>query len=135
MSRRPSRRKNCSRVDAKNRLIDAMQFFEASEILESADVVATNAIHAAIAAADVLTCVHLGERANGGDHASAAELLRKIDPNHALALKRALDRKTQASYESTDISMADAVRCRKWAKQLISEAIKLFPEAHMGFDA
>ena len=37
----------CGRRDAEQRLVDAKQFLEAAEILDSPDVVATNAIHAA----------------------------------------------------------------------------------------
>jgi hypothetical protein len=37
-------------------------------------------------------------------------------------LKRALDRKTQAGYESTDISATDAASCVRWAEQLLAAA-------------
>jgi len=121
------RHRVCGRRDAEQRLADAKQFLEAAEILESPDVVATNAIHAAIAAADVLTCLQLGERSNSGNHSDAVNLLRRVDANLALTLKRALDRKNQASYESTDISSIDAARCLRWAKQLLDEAVARLP--------
>jgi len=38
------------------------------------------------------------------------------------SLKRALDRKTQAGYESVDISAADAASCVKWTQQLLEAA-------------
>jgi hypothetical protein len=41
------RQRVCGRKDAEQRLVDARQFLEAAEILDSPDVVATNAIHAA----------------------------------------------------------------------------------------
>ena len=91
-------------------------------MLDAPDVVATNAIHAAIAAADAITCHALGERSNDGNHVSAVELLRRVDAGLATALKRALDRKTQASYESTDISASDAAGCVRWAEQLVGAA-------------
>ena len=53
---------------------------------------------------------------------SAVDLLRQVDATLATALKRALDRKTQAGYESGDVNNADAARCVKWAKQLLSAA-------------
>ena len=108
MSRAKGTRTPCDPRPAKQRLIEARQFLEAAELLNAPDVVATNAIHAAIAAADAVTCHALGERSSDGSHASAIELLRRVDPNLATALKRALDRKTQAAYESTDLSRADA---------------------------
>ena len=84
---------------ARKRLIDARQFLEAAEILDAPDVVATCAIHAAIAATDAITCHALGERSSDGNHVAAVDLLRQVDTNLAMALKRALDRKTQAAYE------------------------------------
>jgi hypothetical protein len=95
---------------------------EAAELLDAPDVVATNAIHAAIAAADVITCFALGERSSDGNHVSAVDLLRQVDASLATTLKRALDRKTQASYESADISEADATSCVRWARQLLVAA-------------
>jgi hypothetical protein len=102
--------------------VDARQFLEAAELLDAPDVVATNAIHAAIAASDAITCHALEERSNDGNHNAAVDLLRQVDPSLATALKRALDRKTQAAYESNDISAADAANCVKWAKQLLTGA-------------
>jgi hypothetical protein len=53
---------------------------------------------------------------------SAVDLLRQVDASLATALKRALDRKTQAGYESVDVSTADATSCVRWARQLLSAA-------------
>jgi hypothetical protein len=102
--------------------VDARQFLEAAELLDAPDVIATNAIHAAIAASDAITCYALTERSNDGNHASAVALLRQVDATLATTLKRALDRKTQAAHEITDISRADAANCVKWAKQLLAGA-------------
>ena len=122
MSRAKGSRKPCDVQQARQRLIDARQFLEAATLLEAADVVATNAIHAAIAAADAITCHALGERSSDGNHVSAVDLLRQVDAGLATALKRALDRKTQAGYESVDISAADAASCVRWAEQLLAAA-------------
>jgi hypothetical protein len=102
--------------------VDARQFLEAAELLDAPDVVATNAIHAAIAASDAITCHALTERSNDGHHTAAVELLRQVDPSLATTLKRALDRKAQAAYESTDISRTDAANCVKSAKQILAGA-------------
>jgi len=107
---------------ARQRLIDARQFLEAAELLDAPDVVATNAIHAAVAAADAITGHALGERSGDGNHAAAVDLLRPVDPHLAITLKRALDHKTQAGYESTDISRTGAANCVKWAKLLLAAA-------------
>ena len=107
---------------ARRRLVDARQFLESAKLLDAHDVVATCAIHAAIAAADAIACHALGERSNDGNHTSAVDLLRAVDSKLATALKRALDRKTQAGYESVDISAAAAANCVKWAEQLLAVA-------------
>ena len=124
MSRAKGSRKPCDVQQARQRLIDARQFLEAAKLLDAPDVVATCAIHAAIAASDAITCHALGERSNDGNHVSAVDLLRQVDVKLATALKRALDRKTQASYESVDVSAADAASCVKWADQLLAAAEK-----------
>ena len=122
MSRAKGSRKPCDVQQARQRLIDARQFLEAAKLLDAPDVVATCAIHAAIAASDAITCHALGERSNDGNHVSAVDLLRQVDVKLATALKRALDRKTQASYESVDVSAADAASCVRWAEQLLAAA-------------
>ena len=119
MSRSKGTRRACDTHQARQRLVDARQFLEAAELLDAPDVVATNAIHAAIAAADAITCHTLHERSNDGNHNAAVDLLRQVDPSLATTLKRALDRKTQAAYESNDVSDSDAANCVKWAKQLL----------------
>ena len=122
MSRAKGARRPCDVQQARQRLVDARQFLEAAKLLDAPDVVATCAIHAAIAAADAITCHALGERSNDGNHVSAVDLLRQVDAKLATALKRALDRKTQAGYESVDIGAADAESCVKWAGQLLAAA-------------
>jgi len=122
MSRAKGARKPCGPHHARQRLTDARQFLEAAELLEAHDVVATNAIYGAIAAADAITCHALGERSRDANHAAAVDLLRQVDATLATTLKRALDRKTQAGYESADLSAADAAKCVTWAKQLLAAA-------------
>jgi hypothetical protein len=93
MSRPKGTRRACDVHQARQKLLDARQFLEAAELLDAPDVVATNAIHAAIAASDAITCSALAERSNDGNHGSAVELLRQVDVSLAATLKRALDRK------------------------------------------
>ncbi len=122
MTRSKGTRKPCDVQQARRRLVDARQFLETAKLLDAPDVVATCAIHAAIAASDAITCHALGERSSDGNHVSAVDLLRQVDAKLATALKRALDRKTQAGYESVDISAADAESCVNWAGQLLEAA-------------
>jgi hypothetical protein len=122
MTRTRGARAPCDARHARQRLVDTRQFLEAAELLDAPDVVATNAIHAAIAAADAITCHALGERSSDGNHVAAVDLLRRVDPRLATMLKRALDRKTQAAYSNADISRADAASCVRWAQQLLAAA-------------
>lgn len=122
MSRAKGGRTPCDARQARQRLVDARQFLEAAQLLDATDVVATCAIHAAIAASDAITCHALGERSSDGNHVSAVELLRRVDSKLATSLKRALERKTQAGYESVDVSAADAASCVRWAEQLLAAA-------------
>ena len=116
--RRPAVLGSCRDYD----YAEAVTETEAAELLDAPDVVATNAIHASIAAADAITCSALGERSADSDHGAAVDLLRQVDASLAAALKRSLDRKTQAAYESDDISNSVALSCVKWAKKLVSGA-------------
>ncbi|MGH9245594.1 MAG: hypothetical protein ACRD29_15010 [Acidimicrobiales bacterium] len=123
MSARPTgRRVPCTVADAKARLHDAEAFLDAAETAADPDVVATNAIHAAIAAADAICCVALRERPAGGSHAAAVQLLSRVNTTLAGALRRSLDRKTQAAYESRDIAAEDAAACVRHARALIDAA-------------
>ena len=79
MSRTKDARKPCDVEHARQRLVDARQFLEAAELLDAPDVVATNAVHAAIAASDAITCHALGERSSDQSHAAAVDLLRRVD--------------------------------------------------------
>jgi hypothetical protein len=86
-------------------------------------VIATNAIHAAIAAADAVCCMALRERSADGNHAAAIDLLGKVDKKLAAALRRALDHKNQAAaYEARDIAVTDAASRVRQATSLIEAA-------------
>lgn len=80
MTPRPAgRRVECTPTDAKARLHDAVAFLEIADIATDADVDATNAIHAAIAAADAICCIALRERSADGHHAAGVRLLTRVD--------------------------------------------------------
>lgn len=120
--RSAGRRQPCTVADGRARLLDAAAFLEAAEGASNPDVVATNAIHAAIAAADAICCVALRERSTDWSHTAAATLLERVDPRLGAGLRRCLDRKTQAAYEARDISARDAAACVKQATALLEAA-------------
>jgi hypothetical protein len=123
MSPRPEgRRSPCDVSDARARFHDATAFLDAAKSLHDPDVVATNAIHAAVAAADAVCCVALRERSADGNHAAAVDLLSKVDKGLSTALKRALDRRQQAACESRDVSASDAKMCVRQAELLVTAA-------------
>ena len=123
MTPRPTgRRQPATPSDARARLVDAEAFLEAATVATNPDVVATNAIHAAIAAADALCCIALRERSADGNHTAAVELLAQVDGRLSATLARALSRKTQAAYETRDISATDAAACVRQATTLIQAA-------------
>lgn len=117
--------RECGAVDARARLTDARQFLDAAELLMvdgNGDVVATNAVHAAIAAADVLCCLALGRRSADGNHEAAVALLEQVGREHANSLRRALARKQQAGYESRDLADSEARICVDAARRLVAAA-------------
>ena len=125
MTRARGRTKECSVADARARLIDARQFLDAAGMLAipgNGDVVTTNAIHAAIAASDVICCLQLGRRSNDANHEAAIALLDQANTELAGQLRRALARKQQAAYESRDVADSDAKACVEAARRLVTAA-------------
>jgi len=120
--RAAGRRTPCTIADAKARLHDAEAFLEAAETASDPDVIATNAIHAAIAAADAICCVALRERSADGNHGAAVDLLAQVDKSLSAAFRRALDRKAQAAYEARDIAASDAKACVRQTTALLDAA-------------
>jgi hypothetical protein len=120
--RASGRRQPCTVPDARARLHDAEAFLDTAEMAKDADVKATNAIHAAIAAADAICCFALRERSADADHSAAIALLRTVDAQLGTALARLLARKQQAAYESRDISDSDAATCIRQATSLVEAA-------------
>ncbi len=114
----------CGTSDARSRLVDARAFLDVAEVSDNTDVVATNAIHAAIAAADVLCCLSLAKRSSSTNHHDAVDLLHQVDASAANALRRCLDLKTRAAYESRDVSARDAATTVRHAARLIDAAEK-----------
>jgi hypothetical protein len=117
-----SRPRPCTVEDARARLRAAESLVEAAQVVEDPDAIARNAAQAAIAAADAVCCVALRERPGDGSQLAAVELLGRVDKGLSAVLKRALDRRAQAAYESRDISVSDARMCMRQAELLLDAA-------------
>jgi hypothetical protein len=101
-----ARSRPCTSAVRSGRLRKADQFADAFELvrdyaedeLEVADVCATLAVHAGIAAADVICCARVGEHAAGENHAEAIELVEKASPGSRRPLSVLLGMKTRSGY-------------------------------------
>lgn len=121
-AKRTQRTTECTTADARSRLVDARAFLEVAEVADNTDVVATNAIHAGIAAADVLCCLSLRERSTSSNHSDAVDLLRRVDDALSNALRRCLDLKTRAAYETRDLSAKAAALTVRQSALLVDAA-------------
>jgi hypothetical protein len=121
-ARKAGRTAPCSRADARARLEDARDFALAAQAADNNDVIASNAILAAIAAADVLCGLTLGVRASSPSHFDAVTLLERVDRKRATDLRRCLDVKTKAAYDAASVSKRDATGVLRMASTLVVAA-------------
>jgi len=118
-------------IDGRRR--KAVQFAEAfttvlefaDEPGEVADACATLAVHAGIAASDVVCCVALGRHHQGDDHRGAIDLLASVDSSLARHLRTLLDLKTVAGYSHDSITLA-ALRKAGRAMNALVEASRTY---------
>jgi hypothetical protein len=112
------RTRECTQQVRAGRLAKAIQFaevFDQARILaeeareDVADACVTLAVHAGIAAADVICCTRLGVHAHGENHAESIALLRSADPDRAANLSTLLGMKSRARY-SHDLVNAEMLR-------------------------
>lgn len=128
MTRKESKTTICNTADARSRLTSATQFLtaldtlDASEIPISNDVLATTAIHAAIAAADAICCARRQQHSSSGNHNDAAELLKTIDKQLGGELAKVLGYKNSAAYSTRETSPDQVKTCRRVAKSLVEAA-------------
>jgi hypothetical protein len=112
------------------RLAKAQQFWSAARTIETfadgeasiTDAYTTLAVHAGIAAADVICCARLGEHARGDDHDEAVALLAKADRARAKDLATLLRMKSRAGYSHEPISRPDRQRAQRAAGRLVRAA-------------
>ncbi|MBA3809660.1 MAG: hypothetical protein H0X28_14905 [Solirubrobacterales bacterium] len=111
----------------------AEQFHEAAETIrefagdehEVSDAYVTLCVHAAVAAADVICCIALGEHAVGENHDEALGLLEKTRPGGkelAKSLGTLLAMKTRAGYSHRPASAQDAKRAQRHVERLVTVA-------------
>ena len=89
------------------------------------DAYTTLAVHAGIAAADVICCARLGEHARGDDHDEAVALLAKADRDRARDLTTLLRMKTRSGYSHEPTSRTDRQRAQRAAARLVQAATDL----------
>ena len=128
MNGRSSKPRSCTIAEARDRLKLASDFLAAFDVLDLAeipignDVLASNAIYAAIAAADAICCARRQERSASGNHNDAADLLKTIDKGLGDNLARVLGYKNNAAYGTRPTTDAEVKTCLRVAKQLVEAA-------------
>lgn len=120
----------CTDTARAGRLAKAEQFWSAAQTIETfaddeaaiTDAYTTLAVHAGIAAADVICCVRIGEHARGDDHGEAVALLAKADRVRSKDLATLLRLKTRSGYSHEPTSRTDRQRARRAAARLVQAA-------------
>lgn len=128
MTNRQGRTRPCTRADAKRRAQEATEFLAAVDVLAdgdrqfTGDVVVSNAVLAAIAAADALCGVHLGVMSASENHADASTLLGKHDRKLGIDLGRVLALKSGAQYGTKSATVEEVKMSRRVAARLVDLA-------------
>lgn len=126
-----TRQAPCGRAEAtrKTRLarayLDLAEQAAAQDSDEGRNVAAGNAVLAAIAASDALTCLRLGRHSRGQSHQQATALLRTIRPNGARLgkdLATSLTVKDAAHYGSVLVSTTTLRTTLRAATRLVEAA-------------
>ncbi|MCS5732840.1 hypothetical protein [Herbiconiux daphne] len=106
-----------------------VQFVEATEIIfaladddDLRDVVVTLAVHAGIAASDVICLRRLGCYWQSGNHHDAIEHLRRADAESAGHLSTLLSLKTRAGYGHSTMSTSNVTRSVRAMQHLAAAA-------------
>lgn len=87
-----------------------------------ADACVTLAVHAGIAAADVLCCTHLGYHASGESHGEAIRLLEQVDKPLSAHLSTLLKLKQRAGYSHDAVTQDDLTRAKRAMNALVDAA-------------
>lgn len=112
-------------------MLKAREFHTAAELVlnlteddpvELGSAYVTLAVHAGIAAADVICCARLGRYARGENHDEAASLLRSVSRPLSTDLSVLLGMKTKAGYTAQRIGRQDLLRAQRAVDKLIEAA-------------
>lgn len=95
----------------------------ADEASDVGDAFGTLAVHAGIAAADVVCGARLGRYSKSENHNEAAALLGSADPGLVKHLRVLLRLKTAAGYSSTPVSASDLKRAERAMEALLRNAV------------
>lgn len=113
------------------RWIKAQEFAEAAHlhrpiddegVPQGGDIYVTLAVHAGIAAADVICIGALGEYSATGAHDEALQLIGKVDSEARTALARLLALKTKAGYTHRHVSRRDVPTAEKALEKMMDAA-------------
>lgn len=102
--------------------VAALLFDEGTGTVTRADAYVTQAVHAGIAAADVICIRRLGEYSATGAHQESVALLKRADPECATHLSRLLNLKTKAGYSASPVSATDVAAARRSHLALLTAA-------------
>ena len=126
-----TRQAPCGPADAARRARLARAYLDLAETAaeqdgdEARNAAAGNAVLAAIAASDALTCLRLGRHSRGQGHAEAGTLLRSLRPDGARLAKdlaTALTVKDAAHYGSVFVSPTTLKATLRAATRLVTAA-------------
>ncbi len=120
----------CTPAVIEGRKSKAEQFMKAAEIvrrniddIELADALITLAVHAGIAASDVICCTKSGVHPSGPNHFDAIQRLAEADTNLARELKVLLSMKGKSGYGEDLSSKESAERAFDAATVLVKSAM------------
>lgn len=126
-----ARTRRCTAASISGRRRKAVQFSDAFDTIlefadesgEVADACVTLAVHAGIAASDVLCCTKLGHHAVGAHHAEAIDLLKQVRPDLARQLATLLKLKQRAGYGHDAVTRDDLAKARRAMVALVEAAL------------
>ena len=127
-----TRKENCGRPEALNRLEQADALLLAAQLMlddatapANAGVAAMLAVQAGIAASDAACCARLGHRPRGQSHSEAVAQLASVVPggkDMAKDLQRLLAKKDSSTYGIHFVSTGEANNLMKFAVRLVGKS-------------
>ena len=133
-----SRRANCGPADARERVEYAIEQLALAEIGQPWPTTAARkasgaaAVLAAIAAADAISCLRLGQRSRDADHRAAVQLITSVQPEGttlAKSLRIALDAKDPMHYATDYLTPERHTAVPRAARTLVDSAQRMLERA------